>query len=112
MDPRPSDPLRGLYDAHGEALRELERWQTIVDDIEARIKALIGDRPEVRRDGQLLYTYKHTGNFSPTQFKQRYPLLYEKYLVTKTTQVIDRERLAKDHPELYTSLRSRVFLRK
>lgn len=118
--------LAHLWDAQPEAVAEvdvlwvqqlIERHRTLTDQrkaleeqlrlVEAELKTALGDAEIARVGARTAYTWKANGTFRAGAFRAEQPELAAEY--TRLAPVVDTERLAADHPEIYRRYRARVL---
>lgn len=103
------DDLAQVVEAYRNAQAEADRWKKAAEVLKARIQQAMGDATVATVAGQPVATWRPTGQFQETKFRNEQPDLARHYV--KTVEVIDTERLAADHPDLYTAYRARRFVR-
>jgi len=106
------DHLAALVLAEQQAKAEASRWADAAKTLEARIQAEMGADTEATIGGNVVYTWRHTGQFSTKQFTAQQPELAAKYTIERLVAEIDQKTLADEQPDLYTAFRARRFERK
>lgn len=77
------------------------------DTVKNRVRVLMGSAEQLMCGEQEIATWRNTGQFCEARFRQKHPELAARYLTN--VEVVDAERLAADHPELYRAFRARVL---
>ncbi|MFJ2178942.1 YqaJ viral recombinase family protein [Streptomyces sp. NPDC087851] len=93
--------------------RRRELWDRIAADeyelseVENQMRARLGAAEVALIGGRPAYTWRQNGNFAPARFRKEQPELAAEY--THQVSAIDTERLAADHPKIYSTYRARVL---
>lgn len=93
------------YRSLGAQIKELKAQQ---DAAQARVCAALGSAESGLIDDKSVVTWRNTGPVNADRLRAEMPGLYEAYL--RDVPEFDRDRFARDHPDLYASYRSRRFL--
>jgi putative phage-type endonuclease len=101
-DERDEITLLAEKTAAGEKAAKADR-----NALKNRVRGLLGGAERLVCGEQQIATWRNTGQFAEAQFRQAHPDLAEQY--TTTVRVVDTERLAADHPDLYAAFRARVL---
>lgn len=92
------------YRSLGEQIKTLERLQ---DAARARVCAALGSAGAGLADDRTVVTWRNTGPLNETALRTDKPDLYDAY--TRPVREFDRDRFARDHPDMFTAYRSRRF---
>lgn len=98
------DELLARRRAAKEQIKELEREITRVENA---LKAKLGAAEVALAPGRELFSWRQNGPFAAKRFRTSEPELAAAY--TRLEPVVDRERLAAEHPDVYRRFRARVF---
>ncbi|MDT3395570.1 YqaJ viral recombinase family protein [Streptomyces sp. B1866] len=100
-DPREVLPL---LERHRELKQRQERTADALREVDNRLKAIAGRAEVVTVRGDVAYTWKQNGPFSPKRFSAACPGLAAQY--TRPADVLDTARLAAEHPARYRAFRA------
>lgn len=92
------------YRSLGTQIKALESQR---DAAQARVCAAMGAAEFGLIDDKQAVSWRNTGPFSAKALQSERPDLYGAY--TRTVEEFDKDRFAKEHPEIYTGYRSRRF---
>src|SRR3954466_1391903 len=109
---KPIDHLTALVEALDQAESEAKKWADAATVLKKRIQADMGDSTAATVDGELTFTWRHTGQFAEKRFAADHPHLVTKYPRTVTRDELDVEALKAEHLDLFTVYRARRFERK
>ncbi|WP_165436510.1 YqaJ viral recombinase family protein [Amycolatopsis suaedae] len=106
IDAGDRDELAAERDKAAAALKAAEAVDAAVRN---RVRGLLGDREQLVCGDQVVATWTNTGRFLPDRFMRDHPELVAAYTEPVTADVIDVDRLAADHPDIYRACRTRVL---
>jgi putative phage-type endonuclease len=92
------------YRSLGEQIKALKAAQ---DAAQARVCAALGSAHAGLVDDKPVVTWRNTGPMNVNALREDKPGLYDAY--TRTVVEFDKDRFAKEHPDIYTAYRSRRF---
>jgi putative phage-type endonuclease len=72
-----------------------------------RVRALLGDAEQLMCGDQVVATWRNSGQFSETRFREAHPDLADHYTHSVPLPVLDMDRLDRDHPDLVRAFRVR-----
>lgn len=75
--------------------------------VKNRVRALLGDAERLVHGEDLIATWRNTGKFAEARFRTEQPDLAAEY--STKVEVVDADRLAAEHPEVYRRYRARVL---
>lgn len=96
--------IRSRYDAAKDLVK---KYESEAGKAEAELRELAGPAVSLTADGKPFATFKSTGTFASTKFKETHPDKAEEYTIQKSA--IDTARLKTEDPHLYNQFRSRVL---
>lgn len=113
-DVRPDDVVdvdreraRQLRARREELRAQAKAVQQELDLVENTMRLICGEAGTARAGRDTAWTYKRTGTFASSRFREEKPELAAQY--TRMVPAIDTARLKADHPEIYEQYRARVL---
>lgn len=106
VDAEEFDELTGLRSKLLQAEKDAKRDH---EALKNRVRRHIGEHTALSSGDKVLATWDYTKKFKAAEFAKAEPELHAKYLVTKSVDVLDVERLALEKPETYRAYLSRVL---
>ncbi|MGW4488430.1 YqaJ viral recombinase family nuclease [Amycolatopsis sp. NPDC004368] len=79
------------------------------DAVKNRVRGLLGDAEQLMCGEAVVATWANSGKFLEKQLRAEHPDLAAEYTRAVAEDVLDVERLAEEHPEVYTACRARVL---
>lgn len=113
MVPTP-DPAAIALDAYVALLAEdvecanMQKWWAERRKVvQARLKAIMGACEVGTVNGQEVVHYERQNRFNSTDFRKKYPALYEAYMVEHTRREFDADLLKHSQPDIYQQFQVR-----
>lgn len=106
-DPGELADLDGLLAERARLKAQIAEAQRELVAVENRLKAALGDAEAAIAPGRELYSWRRDGAFSVKRFREAMPRLAAQY--SHMVRAVDRERLAKERPDVYRRFRARVL---
>ena len=108
----PMDDEVELLLAHQKCKENERFWHKQAEEIEERIKMLLGDSVEGTVNGREAVTYEYTDRMRTADFKKDDPELYEIYVEEHEVRSFNVEKFKLARPDLYRRYQSRTLLNK
>lgn len=102
------DRLANLRRTHLKALEDRKQIDAFIRDLEARIKAEMGDAEVARIDGVEVYTYAKGDGYAWAQWAKQNPNLAAS--CTTWVQQIDKAKAKAEHAATLAPFQTRTFL--
>lgn len=104
------DHLAPKIEAAREARESAKNLIAFAEQIEAEIKAAVGDRnAEVTVFGVPVYTYQDKDAYAWRQFQDKHPHIAERFMVERTEKVLDKDAVKREFPDLLGEFQTREF---
>jgi putative phage-type endonuclease len=79
------------------------------DALKNRVRGMLGAASRLMCGDHEVATWHNSGKFLEKRFREQHPDLAATYTRTVALDVVDTERLAADHPDIYAACRARVL---
>jgi hypothetical protein len=104
------DAYEELLKADRLAKEKIDEWRRYREEIQGRLKEILGDHRAGTLDGIVVVRYEPKDQFNGTAFKAAYPNLAKIYTRPVTVEKLDVEALKAEHPERYREFQVRALV--
>lgn len=107
---KPMDSVVNLLADDVECAAMIKWWQARRAMVRQQLADALGTSTSGTVNGQEVVTYNYINQFNTTEFKKKFPDMYQVYTRTVAKEELDVEKLKKSRPDLYQEFRVRTML--
>lgn len=102
------DHLAEHFEALNKAKKDIAEMEAYVAHLEAKIKSELAKRgaTDGRINGAVVLTHRPIANYRFKEFEAEHPEIYNRYMVPRVVDQLDKDRLIKDHGGILENYRS------
>lgn len=104
------DSVANLVTEYNECQNMETFWKKRREEIKTRLVEMLGESTSGTISGRTAVTYERIDQFNSTEFKKKYPQLWEVYQHTVPKKELDIALLKRVRPDLYAEFQTRKML--